>query len=735
MPKIKGAQSFLFISILSLLLMGVLFFMHKRSSNSIQELQNGNEQAGHTFQINNALQEIITSINTVENNYQNHLTNNNTIDSAQSAIAIEQMNEKMRLIEQLADYSGNTNTVNSLSSLVKAKTTYYNTLATGFSNKTNLKELLYSPANNILNDSIYSTALSIQIQAENTLQKEINKNFTVSKEALFISKGLTLLAIGAILLLGTIIILHLFRNNRLIKELEISKHEADNAANIKEQFLANMSHEIRTPVNSIIGFTNLLQKTSLETDQNQFVSYIKNSGENLLHIVNDILDISKIEAGMLHFQKEAYNIKELCYSTEMLFYNESKSKNIPFKYSIDKNVPEIIIGDEDRLKQILINLVGNAFKFTEKGFIHLSITSTAKIKNSLRLIFKISDTGIGIAEENLNSIFERFEQADSKTTKTYGGTGLGLSIVKKLVSFQGGNITVESQLGKGSTFTFTLPVEIFTENRLKQPELKTITEKNTANEIVFSQGYRILAAEDNKMNQFLLQYIFKQWNVDYKIAQNGKEAIDLLRNEKFDLVLMDIQMPVMDGYEAATLIRRDLKSAIPIIAMTAYVLQGEKDKCFANGMNEYFPKPIDELNLKQLLAKYIPTNNANITSFVSLNYLNDMFGGNQNFMVNILTLFINQYPEDLANLEKAIEKTDKEKIKALAHNLKSTVSSINDKAPQLQSLQNLEELSLERPDWLMINNEMNYLNQTKPIALAEASKTLISLLPEPLKQV
>jgi signal transduction histidine kinase/DNA-binding response OmpR family regulator len=595
---------------------------------------------------------------------------------------------------------------------------------------------LYAPAKIILNDSIYSTALSIQIQAENTLQKEINKNFTVSKDALFISKGLTLLAIGAILLLGTIIILHLFSNNRLIKELEISKQEADNAANIKEQFLANMSHEIRTPVNSIIGFTNLLQKTSLETDQNQFVSYIKNSGENLLHIVNDILDISKIEAGMLHFQKEAYNIKELCYSIEMIFYNESKSKNIPFKYSIDKNVPEIIIGDEDRLKQILINLVGNAFKFTEKGFIHLSITSTAKIKNSLRLIFKISDTGIGIAEENLNSIFERFEQADSKTTKTYGGTGLGLSIVKKLVSFQGGNITVESHLGKGSTFTFTLPVEIFAENRLKQPEIKTITAKDTANEIVFSPGYRILAAEDNKMNQFLLQYIFKQWNVDYKIAQNGKEAIDLLRNEKFDLVLMDIQMPVMDGYEAATLIRHDLKSTIPIIAMTAYVLQGEKDRCFANGMNEYFPKPIDEINLKQLLAKYIPNNNpAANTSFVSLNYLNDIFGGNQNFMVNILTLFINQYPEDLANLEKAIEKTEKEKIKALAHNLKSTVSSINDKAPQLQSLQNLEELSLEWPDWLMVKNEMNYLNQTKPIALAEANKTLKNLLPEALKQV
>lgn len=722
--KFKGKESFLFISLFSLLLMCILFFLHERSVSSIRELQNGNELAGRTFQINNTLQEIVSNINTVETVFRNSASKNNQGGFAEANDAITKMNSNVVLINELTKNGSYKDIVSRLSLLIKNKTIFFKTISTDLSNK---RQLLVSAENNSLNDSIYITALSVQIQAESELQKKITQNFVVAKQALSLSKVLTLLAMGAILLLGTIIILRLLHNNRLIKALELSKQQADNAANIKEQFLANMSHEIRTPVNSIIGFTNVLQKTSLQADQEQFVGYIKNSGENLLHIVNDILDISKIEAGMLHFQKEPFNIQELCYYIEMMFYNEAKLKNIDFNYSIEKDVPAIIIGDEDRLKQILTNLIGNAFKFTHEGLINLSISVTNKTKKSVHLIFKVSDTGIGIAKENLLAIFERFVQSESNTTKTYGGTGLGLNIVKKLVNMQGGHISIESELGKSSVFTFNMPAQLYPDGYLQANTINPITE-NASVEINFANGYKILAVEDNKMNQLLLQYIFKQWNLNYTLAENGADAIEILKNEKFNLVLMDIQMPVMDGYTTANWIRNELKSAIPIIAMTAFVLQSEKDKCFAFGMNEYLPKPINEIKLKQLIAKYITTNTPVAeASYVSVKYLTEIFSGNNIFVTNILQLFIKQYPQEVALLHNTILNKDIKKTKALAHNLKSTVSSINDKSPLINHLQKLEELSLEEPDWYKANTEIDMLKEIIPQIIMEANKALESI--------
>lgn len=725
LSKFKGTQSFLFISLFSLLLMCILFFMHKRSTNSIRELQNGNELAGQTFQINNALQDIVDNINTVENNFRNQIYKNAAGDTVNTGEVISKMNQNMLMITNLTKKTRNKENIIRLGELIKNKTTFFNTISAAIINNQNAKEILLSSNNNVLNDSIYVTALSVQIQAENELQQEITQNFAVSKQALFISKALTLLAISAILILGTIIILHLLRNNRLINELELSREKADKAANIKEQFLANMSHEIRTPVNSIIGFTNLLQKTNLVNDQQQFVSYIKTSGENLLHIINDILDISKIDAGMMHFQKEVFNLKDVCYYTEMMFYNDCKNKKINFKYTIENNVPDNIIGDEDRLKQILTNLIGNSIKFTHKGFINLTISVDESNTNLPELIFKVSDSGIGIPKNKLNTIFERFEQADNKTTKIYGGTGLGLSIVKKLITLQGGKISVESELDKGSVFTFSIPFQLPAANYPVQKEKRNQEVTEPATEINFSPGHKILVAEDNKLNQLLLQYMFKQWNLNFTIAQNGQEVIDLLNKEIFDLVLMDIQMPVMDGYSAAKWIRTELKSNIPIIAMTAYVLQSEKDKCFTYGMNEYFPKPINEVKLKQLLAKYLTNNTPiNTTPYISLNYLNEMFGGKPQFISSILKLFIKQYPEDLEHLNKAIENKDIKQVKAIAHNLKSTTSSVNNKAPQLEELQKLEELCLEKPDWDMVNTNVRELKKSEQSAINEANEIL-----------
>ncbi len=736
MPLLKKIQSFLFISLFAVLLMCILLFMHQKSTSSIRELQKGNELAGQTFQINNALQEIVNSIYTVENSFREQLIKNTPRNTKETSDAIAKMHENARLITALTKGQTHKDTLNHLSVLVKNKVSVFDNILFEWENKDKAKELLYSNENNLLNDNIYIAAINIQIQAEKELQEKITQNFAVSRQALSISKAFTLLAIGAILLLCTIIILHLLRNQRLIKALGLSKQKADKAANIKEQFLANMSHEIRTPVNSIIGFTNLLQKTPLQNDQQQFVNHIKSSGGNLLHIVNDILDISKMEAGMLHFQNTPFNLKELCYYIEMMFYNERKIKNIDFKCLIAEGVPEAITGDDERLKQILSNLISNAFKFTEKGFIHLSVSVKNKTEQSATLIFSVKDSGIGVAKEKLATIFERFEQADSDTTKLYGGTGLGLSIVKKLITLQGGNINAESELGKGAIFTFTLPVKL--------PGTQPVTDTNSANEIPenvstainFMPGYKIIAAEDNTMNQLLLKYIFKQWNLNYTLAQNGAEAIELLKKEKFDLMLLDIQMPVMDGYATAKYVRSELKSDIPIIAMTAFVLQAEKDKCFASGMNQYLPKPINENKLKQLLSIYLlsqrnTVNNSTIThnadaenTYVSLSYLKDTFDNNPEFIKNILQLFIKEYPKDINLLNIANENKDVKKLKAVAHHLKSTSTSVKREPSQLKSLQALEQTSIEQPDWLIVEAAITNLNQSEKIVINQAHEAL-----------
>jgi signal transduction histidine kinase/CheY-like chemotaxis protein len=705
-----------------------LFVEHIRSTNSIRELQNGNELAGRTFQINNALQEIVNDINTVEIAFQQKRTDSLKKITSDITAAVAKMEESIHLLPVLTNKFPNPEIVSNFTALINKKITFFNRLSENLKIANNINESMYSPESNVLNDSIYVSALSIQIEAEQELQKKINQNFAESKQALAISKGLTLLAIGAILFLATIIILFLVRNNKLIKDIELSKQKADNAANIKEQFLANMSHEIRTPVNSIIGFTNLLQKTKLEKDQANFVSYIKNSGENLLYIVNDILDISKIEAGMLQIKKEPFNINELCYYIEMMFYNESKLKQIEFKYRINKNVPEFIVGDEDRLKQILANIVGNAFKFTNKGYINLQIDAETDKPGVMNLVFKIKDTGIGIPKDKIDLIFDRFEQADSKTTKIYGGTGLGLNIVKKLINMQGGNISVFSEEGEGSVFTFNLPVQIPEEINIT--ELKMTNEKEEAikRAIGFPKEFKILAAEDNKMNQILLEYIFKQWNVHFKIVQNGKETVDTLKADLFDIVLMDIQMPVMDGYQAASFIRNELKSNIPIIAMTAFVLQGEKDKCFTYGMNEYLPKPINETKLKELLLKYLPEKKINVNEqYISVEYLNETFQQNNEFVKNILSLFTSQYPKDLDLLKQAVLDKKIMLVKSLAHNLKSTLLSVNNHSPVIPDLQVLEEWDIEKPDWINMEIIVEELIKSKMSAINEANEALTSL--------
>ena len=374
--------------------------------------------------------------------------------------------------------------------------------------------------------------------------------------------------------------------------------QADSERKFKEQFLANMSHEIRTPMNAILGFTRLLLKTELDDGQKKHLNAILQSGENLLAIINDILDLSKIEAGKMTFEKipmDLYEVLEAIYQTMSMPAND---KDLQLKLDIDDNVPQWVLGDKVRLSQILINLVGNGLKFTSEGGVTIHASVKENNGDDYMLHFSVRDTGIGIPADKVNAIFESFSQASGDTTRKFGGTGLGLTISKQLVEQQGGNIGVDSKEGEGSDFHFDLP---FT-----RTEAETSTEVDEV-EVENLSGLKILLVEDNMFNQMVATDTLKDMidSVEVEVAENGLEAVDKVTNNDYDLVLMDIQMPEMDGHEATKNIRNlnTGRAKTPIMAMTAHATEQEIQNCFDSGMDEYISKPFDTSELQKKITK------------------------------------------------------------------------------------------------------------------------------------
>ena len=381
---------------------------------------------------------------------------------------------------------------------------------------------------------------------------------------------------------------------RAEEELIIAKQKAEESSILKEAFLANMSHEIRTPMNAIMGFTELLEKSNLEPKEKEYIDIIKSSGENLLHIINDILDISKIEARMMTFEAFPLSVKELLYSIKVMLSQKAEAKKLSLVFTCETEVPDVLIGDAKRLTQILINLVGNAIKFTDNGTIKASAQLLSENDDKCVIKFSVKDTGIGIPEDKLQKIFERFEQAEVNTSHKYGGTGLGLSIARQLVDFQGGEMNVKSTLNAGTEFSFTLP---FLKSKNDTPAITPTVKEFDISEL---SKYTILLAEDSAVSVKLITSIFSQHNIKVDVAENGIEAVKKIKNGHYDLVLMDMEMPEMNGYEATIVIRKELQNQVPIIAMTAHAMAGEIEKCLNLGMNDYISKPI---NAKLLFEK------------------------------------------------------------------------------------------------------------------------------------
>lgn len=401
-------------------------------------------------------------------------------------------------------------------------------------------------------------------------------------------------SIGAGLILSLILALIIFKRLKITRQqnviIEEQKKKAEQSEKYKEQFLANMSHEFRTPMHAISGMVKILKRNKHYTSQDVYLNAIESSSENLVVVLNDILDLSKIEAGKLDIESIPMNpATGLENAYQLLKYN-AEEKGITLDYQVQNDVPEFLMGDPARLNQILLNLIGNAIKFTEQGSVQVGLE---KIDDTLK--YSIQDTGIGISKDKIQRIFREFEQAKDSTTRLYGGTGLGLSIAKQLVELQGGTISVESEMGGGSTFYVELPIvavphETMVQHAVSEGELQAM-----ANDL---KGIRILLAEDNAFNKMIAQddLLYYIGDVTLDIVENGILAIDKYKTEDYDLILMDVQMPEMNGFEATRKIREMEKLGkknqhIPIIAMTASLLKSEIVKCYDAGMDNYIPKP------------------------------------------------------------------------------------------------------------------------------------------------
>jgi len=545
-----------------------------------------------------------------------------------------------------------------------------------------------------------------EIQDQKIRNQSIQRNF--------------LIAIIVFVLALLIIVFYRYVENKKVQVKIIKAKElAEQAKETQEQFLANTSHEIRTPMNGIIGMTDLLNQTQLSTEQKEYLEAIKESSDNLLVIINDLLDLSKINAGKMTFEAKPFRLAEQVKAVMNSVKNKAAEKKLVLTTEIDESIYPILIGDATRLNQILLNLVGNAVKFTEKGEVKISVKQVSELENNITIQFTISDTGIGIPSDKIDSIFESFTQVDSKKNRKHSGTGLGLNIVKQLVQKQNGTITVKSSVNNGSVFTVTLP---FVKGIKQQGDASVVKTKDGARTIKAS----VLIVDDNKINQQVAALTLQRWKIDTYTANSAKEAFEILKTTKIDVILMDVTMPEMDGFAATKYIRTHFEEpvcATPIIAVTASALIGDREKCISEGMDDYVSKPFDADELFLKIKKFLPDSKS---AALDLSLLIEKADGDTEYMKEIIQSYIDEMPNYLNELVAAFDQNNIKQLAAQAHKMKSPAALLG--ANKLkQVLAEIEKNGLENNknvDYkMLVDQAKNYCSES------------VDLLKEKLKKI
>lgn len=520
-------------------------------------------------------------------------------------------------------------------------------------------------------------------------------------------------------------------NRVRFRERNRMQEEVAQALNVKSQFLRNVSHELRTPITAIAGMADLLNETSLSSEQKEYLSLVDMSTDHLLHVVDEILDYSQLAAGEVTLEQVPFDLRKLFWGLEQTYRLNAGKKRLALSAVLDPEIPDKLIGDPHHLYRILAYLLGNAIKFTEAGNVSLKATIVENLTEKMTIRFDVEDTGIGIADQEQQSIFEGFRQVDGSQKRKHSGRGLGLAILKHIVELQNGTMTLTSQLGKGSCFSIDLQFELAVLDNVHEVEMVRTAGVN------ITSGTTVLVVEDHPTNQLFLSRLLPKWGCEVTVAGNGLRALEILENQQFDLAIIDMQMPEMDGYETIGHIRHKLSpptSTMPIIAMTAHAMKGEDEKCLNAGASAYISKPIDQAILQNIVAQYTvatalgdPSVSSQATSKkLDLGYLQEASDGDNEFMADMIHSFIQNHHPAIDVMEEHIRNTDFEAVRKAAHKMGPTFAYVGVLHLEETTLA-LEKAAAARKDFEEVKRLFGIVKQEGEVIVKALEKELMAL--------